>query len=348
MNNQKINFAFFGSSEFSIYVLDELKLHHLLPSLIITTPDKPKGRKLVLSPNVVKTWAVENGVEWLDPKSLRNNPELVETLKSKKFDLFLVASYGKIIPKEIFELPLRKTLNVHPSMLPKYRGASPIESQILNGEQNIGVSIMQIEETMDTGPVLVQKATSPLTPLLAKERGKDGREAHIREQLSERDWREKEGTFQQESTPFAREYAPRSAHPEGEVVGRIELEKILAKEGARLFAHIVPEWMSGVLDPIPQNENLATYCGKIEKKDAELNIDLKNLPTSDEARKVLLKIKAYEGWPECFTFVEKNGNKVRVIIRSAHIENDSLCIDRVVPEGKNEMSFEDFSRGYLS
>lgn len=295
MNNQKINFAFFGSSEFSIYVLDELKLHNLVPSLIVTTPDKPKGRKLVLTPNVVKTWAIENGIEYLDPKSLRNNPELVETLKSKKFDLFLVASYGKIIPKEIFEIPIRKTLNVHPSMLPKYRGASPIESQILNDEPNIGVSIMQIEETMDTGPVLVQKSIAA--------------EPHI---------------------------------------GRVELEKILAKEGARLFAHVLPEWMSGVLDPIPQNENLATYCGKIEKKDAELNIDLKNLPTSDEARKVLLKIKAYEGWPECFTFVEKNGNKIRVIIRAAHIESDALRIDRVVPEGKNEMSFEDFSRGYLS
>jgi methionyl-tRNA formyltransferase len=346
MNNQKINFAFFGSSEFSIYVLDELKLHNLVPSLIVTTPDKPKGRKLVLTPNVVKTWAIENGIEYLDPKSLRNNPELVETLKSKKFDLFLVASYGKIIPKEIFEIPLRKTLNVHPSMLPKYRGASPIESQILNDEPNIGASIMQIEETMDTGPVLVQKKIS-ISQYSLEQPGSFSAEKDPPSHASRAPKVALENTAHaSDSVSSPLSFARRGAG--GEVVGRVELEKILAKEGARLFAHIVPEWMSGALDPIPQNENLATYCGKIEKKDAELNIDLKNLPTADEARKVLLKIKAYEGWPECFTFVEKNGNKIRVIIRAAHIENDALCIDRVVPEGKNEMSFEDFSRGYLS
>jgi methionyl-tRNA formyltransferase len=150
--------VFFGGSEFSVYVLDELKLHNVLPNLIITTPDKPKGRKLVLTPTPVKVWAQNHGIEVINPVSLKkNNNDLIYKLKSNNYDLFLVASYGKIIPKEIFEIPEKKTLNIHPSFLPKYRGASPIQSQILNNEEEIGVTIMQINEGVDTGPIIKQR-----------------------------------------------------------------------------------------------------------------------------------------------------------------------------------------------
>ncbi len=284
-----MNFAFFGSSEFSVYVLDELKAHKLLPFLIITTPDKPVGRKLLLTPNVVKIWAQENNIEVIDPASLKKDNEmLISDLKSKNFDLFLVASYGKMIPKEIFEIPRRKTLNVHPSLLPKYRGASPIQSQILNDEKEIGVSIMQIEETMDTGPVLIQKRLDFMG-----------------------------------------------------ATGRIELEKILAVEGAQLFAHILPEWLVGAIDPIPQNEDRATYCAKIEKANGELGIDPQDLPEGEEAKKAFQKIKAFEGWP-CTYFIHQGK---RVVIKEARLENGVLQLTRVLPEGKKEMSFADFLRG---
>ena len=152
--------VFFGSSEFSVYVLEELKLQNFLPSLIITTPDKPQGRKLILTPNVVKIWAEKNNIKFLNPISLKKeNSEIVSNLKSCDPDIFLVASYGKIIPKEIFEIPKFKTLNIHPSLLPKYRGASPIQAQILNTEKEIGVTIMQINEEMDKGEIIIQKIT---------------------------------------------------------------------------------------------------------------------------------------------------------------------------------------------
>ena len=154
MSYDSIKFAFFGSSEFSVYVLEELKIHGLLPTLIITTPDKPKGRKLILTPNEVKVWAQNNNVEVIDPKSLKNNPDLILNLKSRILDLFLVASYGKIIPKDVFHIPERKTLNIHPSLLPKYRGASPIQSQILNDDGEVGVSLMIIDEEMDHGSII--------------------------------------------------------------------------------------------------------------------------------------------------------------------------------------------------
>src|SRR3989344_7559543 len=141
MINSKMKWVFFGSSEFSVYVLDELKQHGMLPDLILTTSDKPKGRKMLLTPNKVKVWAQNNRIEFIDPKSLNpsNNSgqETYKNLKDKGYDLFLVASYGKIIPKEIFDIPNYKTLNIHPSLLPKYRGASPIQSQILKNEKDI-------------------------------------------------------------------------------------------------------------------------------------------------------------------------------------------------------------------
>ena len=294
MNNaEKTKLVFFGSSEFSIYVLEELKVHNILPSLIITTPDKPQGRKLILTPNILKIWAQENNIEVIDPVSLKNNPDLVNNLKSRENELFLVASYGKIIPKDIFEIPPHQTLNIHPSLLPKYRGASPIQSQILNGDMEIGVSIMQIEEAMDTGPVLIQKKTPPTPPL------NQGRE------------------------------------------GRKELEKKLAIEGTRLFVHILSEWLQGAINPIIQNEDEATYCKKITKADGEINL-------ADDPLKNLLKIKAFEEWPTAYYFL----NNKRIIITDAVIEDPSnssgqarLKILRVIPEGKKEMSYEDFLRG---
>jgi methionyl-tRNA formyltransferase len=170
--------VFFGSSEFSIYVLDELLLHGIKPVLIVTTPDKPKGRKLTLTPNEVKVWAQQNSIEALDPPSLKNNPDFYSRLATSDSDLFLVASYGKIIPREIFELPKRKTLNIHPSLLPKYRGASPIQSQILNDEKEIGVTIMQIEETMDTGPIVAQKKVDFEDRVVGRKSGGVGHPPH--------------------------------------------------------------------------------------------------------------------------------------------------------------------------
>jgi methionyl-tRNA formyltransferase len=302
--NTNMKMVFFGSSEFSVHVLNELKIHNILPDLIITTPDKPKGRKLVLTPTPVKLWAEENKIEVLDPTSLKNNSDLVYNLSSENYDLFLVASYGKIIPREIFEIPKHKTLNIHPSLLPKYRGASPIQSQILNDEKEVGVTIMQIDEGMDTGGI-VSQITHPdcvSTSLMLRE-----------------------------------------------VPSRRELEKTLAIEGARLFAHILPEWMIGAIDGVMQNEKEATYCQKIKKEDGLLDIDLNNLEKN--ARQNLLKIKAFEEWPTAYFFLntpklnEGDSKPKRIIITDATLDDNKLKILRVKPEGKSEMPFADFMRG---
>lgn len=116
--------------------------------------------------------------------------------------------------------------------------------------------------------------------------------------------------------------------------GRIELEKVLAREGARLFAHILPEWMIGAIDPIMQNENEATYCKKIEKEDGLLDLN-------DDPYQNYLKIKALEGWPGTYFFLDGK----RVIVKEADFKDGKLEILKVLPEGKKEMPYSDFLRG---
>src|SRR3989338_3590391 len=123
------NFAFFGSSQFSIVVLETLKKNGFLPSLIITLPDSPSGRGLKLAPSLAKVWAIENKIDFIEPHKFED--DLCEKLRVGGYKFFLVASYGKIIPKKVLDSPEFGSFNIHPSLLPKYRGPSPLQSQIL-------------------------------------------------------------------------------------------------------------------------------------------------------------------------------------------------------------------------
>ena len=121
---------------------------------VVTQTDKPVGRKQELKPTAVKAAALERGFAVYQPKKLRNNPEFLETLQKLSPDVIVVAAYGKIIPKEILELPKYGCLNVHASLLPKYRGAAPIQWAVIDGEEKSGVTIMQMDEGLDTGDML--------------------------------------------------------------------------------------------------------------------------------------------------------------------------------------------------
>ncbi len=155
--NNKLKTIFFGTSQFAVGVLEQLKIStsQLLPEIIITTPDKPAGRKLRLTPPPLKIWADENNIPTLQPEKL--DDIFINKLKSENWDLFVVAAYGKIIPQSILGLPEHKTINVHPSLLPKLRGATPIHSAILGNEKETGVSIILLDEQMDHGPIIFQE-----------------------------------------------------------------------------------------------------------------------------------------------------------------------------------------------
>lgn len=148
-------FAFFGTPRFAVRVLDALEAHGLLPALVVTAPDKPAGRGMELKPSPAKVWASERGIDVMTPASLRDEAFVAE-LANTEWDVFVVAAYAKLIPKSILDIPRRGTLNVHPSLLPKFRGPSPALSAILADERSTGVSVMQVAEKMDAGPVVAQ------------------------------------------------------------------------------------------------------------------------------------------------------------------------------------------------
>jgi methionyl-tRNA formyltransferase len=153
---KNLNFAFFGTPDVASETLEILKQAGFLPSLIVTAPDKPQGRKMLLTPPPAKVWATENNIPFIQPEKLN-----AEDLKGS-FDLFIVAAYGKIIPEEILNMPRLGSVNVHYSLLPKYRGASPVESAILNGDKETGVTIQKMVYKMDAGPVIALQKTEIL------------------------------------------------------------------------------------------------------------------------------------------------------------------------------------------
>lgn len=152
-----ISYVFFGTPRFAARALDELTAANLLPELIVTAPDKPAGRGLELTPPAVKEWAIAHNIPYIQPASLKDIPS---ELTAKKFDVFVVAAYGKILRESILSLPTHGCVNLHPSMLPRFRGASPIESQILADEHPVGVSVMCMDAEMDHGDIIAQQ---PLT-----------------------------------------------------------------------------------------------------------------------------------------------------------------------------------------
>ena len=129
---------------------------------VVSQPDKPRGRDLKLQPTPVKALALAEGLPVLQPARARHEDFIVE-LRALQPDLIVVAAYGQILPQAILELPRFGCINVHTSLLPKYRGAAPIQWAILNGDAESGVTIMKMDAGLDTGPMLTQ-VTTPITP----------------------------------------------------------------------------------------------------------------------------------------------------------------------------------------
>lgn len=151
---KKCNFVFFGTSFFSVTILDELSKANFFPNVVVTMPDRPKGRNLKLTPTPVKLWAIEKKIKILEPQKL--DQDFFDKLQSvvPSLDFSVVASYGYIIPKKILDLPKFGTLNVHPSLLPRMRGATPVHTTILEGVKSTGVTIILMDEKMDHGPIV--------------------------------------------------------------------------------------------------------------------------------------------------------------------------------------------------
>jgi len=284
-----LRIAFWGTSRISIIVLEEMAKEGMLPSLIITAPAKPKGRGLELTPSEVKVWADKHNIPTLEPAEIKSE-EFAKKLDSN-WDLFLVVSYGKIIPRAIIDTPRYGTLNVHPSLLPKLRGASPIQGAILEDApvgkpRDAGVTIMLIDEEVDHGPIVAQ------------------------EKMLIENW------------------PPKAS----------ELEETLGTLGGKLLVKTIPEWIDGKITPQEQDHDSASYIKKITKLSGHIDVD-------DDPERMYRKIRAFDIWPRAFFLFKRGEKEIRVIVTEAHIEEGKLIIDRIIPEGKREMTYAEFLRG---
>lgn len=154
--------AFFGSPAFALPVLDAIR-EHFQVVLVVAQPDKPVGRGMKLTPPPVAARAAELGLPLAQPRKLRGNAAFEATLRESGADVAVTCAYGKILPLSVLNIPRYGFLNTHTSLLPAYRGSAPIQWALINGEAVTGTTIMQTDEGMDTGPVLLQEAL-PVAP----------------------------------------------------------------------------------------------------------------------------------------------------------------------------------------
>ena len=284
---KKLRFAFFGTPELAAVFLDDLEAGGLLPSLVVSTPDRKQGRGMEMTPPAVKKWAEARAIQVLQPDEW--DASAIAALQAActrlKIDVFVVIYYGKLLPRTVLGIPKHGVLNIHFSLLPRWRGTSPVRASIANDDKITGTSIILLDEKLDHGPVIAQKRI------------------------------------------LAPTWPPRAT----------ELEELATHESAKLLLEILPSWLKGEIEAREQNHDIATLCPGYTKEDGLLDL-------RGDAYQNLLKIRAFDTTVGTYSFFERGGKRIRVGIVDARIENGKLLIDRVKPEGKKEMGYEEFAR----
>ncbi len=166
--SSEIRFVFFGTPARACDFLDLLEEGGLVPSLVVTNPDTTRGRGLEVSAPPVKDWAQARGIPVIQPEEF--GEEAAAALRAAASDVFVVIYYGKVLPREILDIPKHGVLNIHFSLLPRWRGTSPVRAAIANNDKEVGTSIMLLDEKIDHGPLIAQKRiTLPEWPPKASE-----------------------------------------------------------------------------------------------------------------------------------------------------------------------------------
>ena len=228
-----------GSPAFAVPSLRALVASGMAVVAVVTQPDRPVGRGGKVQPPPVKAAALELDIPVLQPESLRDTA-LHDRLRLFDAAVFVVAAYGKILPQAVLDIPPHGCLNVHASLLPRWRGASPITAAILAGDPVTGVSIMRLVRKMDAGPV-ISRVETPVLP--------------------------------------------------GDTTG--SLESRLAELGASELVRVLPGWLSGAAEAVPQDESAVTVCGLVSK-------DAGHLHAAHTAAEAERAVRAYNPWPGAF------------------------------------------------
>lgn len=153
--NKCLKIVFAGTPEIARLTLENILKHQFNVGLVLTQPDRPAGRGMKLTPSPVKLLALEHEIEVFQPNSFRNNPEALQKIRDFAPDIMVVVAYGLILPAELLSIPRLGCINIHVSLLPRWRGAAPIQRAVLAGDKFSGVTIMQMDEGLDTGAALL-------------------------------------------------------------------------------------------------------------------------------------------------------------------------------------------------
>jgi len=343
-----MRYVFFGTPQFAAIVLEKLIEADMAPGLVVTNPDRPVGRKKIMTAPAVKEMVLRYKIPVIQPEKLttknpaeggvrsdrvqtselsipdssvfkRNkksthlstrdepgggfappdhgilSPDLhsipgpQDLLYQKKWDFFLVVAYGKIIPKEVLEVPRLGTINIHPSLLPKYRGPTPIQTAILNGDEETGVSLMLLDEEVDHGSLLLQ------------------RKHEIRNSKFE------------------------------------TLSGDLAELGAEMLIESLPKYLNGEITPKEQDHDKATFTKKFTVEDSEVEYETLARAISggapEEAMKIDRMVRALNPEPGVWTMTDDSPildlpKQKRVKILEAVVEDGKLVLKKIQVEGK--------------
>ena len=282
-------------------------MHDIHADVIVTMPDRPKGRNLVMTPPPIKTWADKKGIQVLQFEKL--NQDAVDALRKIKPSLFLVASYGNIIPQSVLDLPKHGTLNVHPSLLPSYRGATPLQSVVLDDQRHTGVTIIQMDAKMDHGPIVAaREITVEPWPLKTTE-------LELRLAIESADI----------LCDALGSYLDGSKVPTEQDHDKATFTKKISKE----------DGLIKIEKDDFNNEGAHEYGG-----DDSLDIGL----SGERGWKAYLTYLALDGWPGTYFFIEKDGRQMRVKINEASWNDTEkrFELNKVTPEGKKEMTWKEF------
>ena len=291
--------AFLGTPGAAVPTLRALAERHEV-AIVITQPDRARGRGRDLSPSPVKEEATRLGIDVAQPESSASLEQALQSVRD--LDLGVVVAYGRILKPEALRVPARGMLNVHFSLLPRWRGAAPVARALMEGDPMSGVTIIRLDEGLDTGPVLTAQGID--------------------------------------------------VEP-GETAG--ELTSRLAEVGARLLASVLPAYMSGNLEPVPQSDEGMTYAAKIEPGERAIEVDGKGEAEVNRVRALspepgavlvidgephqVLRARLHQVTPETGTWLAAGGSPV------VGVSDGGLELVELLPPGKRPMSGEAWLRG---
>lgn len=307
--------AYFGSPFFSARLLEKILTDKDLPVevvLVVTQPDKPVGRNQIITPSLVKQMAIKYNIPFKNSEFIIHNSEL------RDVDLSLLYAYGKIIPKEILQIPKYGFWNIHPSLLPRYRGPSPIAYPLILGDTETGVTLMQMSEKLDAGPIIAQQSY-----LLT------GTETHSDLEITLTDMGYE--LFKKEIIKFA-EHLKSGRTSE---VGEISYTRRLTKQDGFIPLPILKKALNN--EPLSNNEIphiIQEYANQYP---------ITNNQYQKSASLIFNLFRGFSPWPGIWTITPE---QKRLKITSMSLTEGKLTIKKVQLEGKKEVDFPTFQSAY--